>query len=98
MQMTNYDFMSDSTEDTSTRFVTFITPNLKRFDLAITTTNRFYGKKLITDLQMGRTAIIGQDDLDEEGYLEYTFKLTEEEAADLRQFLELVVGTVNFTD
>ncbi|REE57562.1 Protein of unknown function (DUF3055) [Paenibacillus taihuensis] len=98
MQMTNYDFMSDSTEDTSTRFVTFITPNLKRFDLAITTTNRFYGKKLITDLQMGRTAIIGQDDLDEEGYLEFTFKLTEEEAADLRQFLELVVGTVNFTD
>ncbi|WP_178075128.1 DUF3055 domain-containing protein [Paenibacillus albus] len=98
MQMNDYDFMSDTTEDTSTRFVTFITPNLKRFDLAITSTNRFYGKKLITDLQSGRTAIVGQDDLDEEGYLEFTFKLTEEEATDLRQFLELVVGTVNFTD
>ncbi|AZN43922.1 DUF3055 domain-containing protein [Paenibacillus albus] len=96
--MNDYDFMSDTTEDTSTRFVTFITPNLKRFDLAITSTNRFYGKKLITDLQSGRTAIVGQDDLDEEGYLEFTFKLTEEEATDLRQFLELVVGTVNFTD
>ncbi|MFC4810800.1 DUF3055 domain-containing protein [Paenibacillus sp. GCM10023250] len=98
MQLTDYDFMSDSTEQTSTRFVTFITPSLKRFDLAIMTTNRFYGKKLITDLQSGRTAIVGQDDLDEEGYLEYTYKLTEEEAAELRQFLELVVGTVNFTD
>ncbi|SEN77073.1 DUF3055 domain-containing protein [Paenibacillus sp. OV219] len=98
MQMNDYDFMSDTTEDTSTRFVTFITPNLKRFDLAITSTNRFYGKKLIIDLQGGRTAIVGQDDLDEEGYLEFTFKLTEEEATDLRQFLELVVGTVNFTD
>ncbi|NBC71665.1 DUF3055 family protein [Paenibacillus sacheonensis] len=96
--MPDYDFMSDTTEQTTTRFVTFITPNLKRFDLAIMTTNRFYGKKLITDLQSGRTAIVGQDDLDEEGYLEYTYKITEEEAADLRQFLELVVGSVNFTD
>ncbi|WP_192043384.1 DUF3055 domain-containing protein [Paenibacillus lycopersici] len=98
MLLPDYDFMSDTTEDTSTRFVTFITPNLKRFDLAIMTTNRFYGKKLITDLQSGRTAIVGQDDLDEEGYLEFAYKLTEEEAADLRQFLEFVVGTVNFTD
>ncbi|MBM7566759.1 DUF3055 domain-containing protein [Paenibacillus sacheonensis] len=98
MLLPDYDFMSDTTEQTTTRFVTFITPNLKRFDLAIMTTNRFYGKKLITDLQSGRTAIVGQDDLDEEGYLEYTYKITEEEAADLRQFLELVVGSVNFTD
>lgn len=94
----DYDFMSDMTEETSTRFTTFITPGLKRFDLAVTTTNRFYGKKLVTDLQSGKTAIIGPDDLEEEGYLEFTFKLTEEEAAELSQFLYLIVGTVNFTD
>ncbi|CAM4335654.1 DUF3055 domain-containing protein [Paenibacillus tarimensis] len=93
-----YDFMSDTTEDTSTRFVTFITPGMKRFDLAITTTSRFYGKKLVTDLQNGITAILGADDLEEEGYLAHVFKLTEEEAAELEQFLYFVVGTVNFTD
>jgi hypothetical protein len=93
-----YDFMSDLTEETSTRFVTFIGPSLKRFDLAITSTSRFYGKKLVTDLQFGKTAIIGPDDLEEEGYLEYAFKLTEEEAAELAQFLYFVVGTVHFTD
>ncbi|WP_176444768.1 DUF3055 domain-containing protein [Paenibacillus herberti] len=98
MQLKDYDFMSDSTEQTSTRFVTFITPGLKRFDLAVTTTNRFYGKKLVTDLQGGRTAIIGQDDLEEEGYLEHVFKLDEEEASELAGFLSLVVGEVNFTD
>jgi hypothetical protein len=98
MQLPNYDFLSDSTEDTNTRFVTFITPSLKRFDLAILTTNRFYGKKLVTDLQFGKTAIIGPDDLEEEGYLAYAFKITEEEADELRQFLYFVVGTVNFTD
>ncbi|MUT65884.1 DUF3055 family protein [Paenibacillus sp. NEAU-GSW1] len=96
--MPDYDFMSDTTEETSTRFVTFIAPSLKRFDLAITNTNRFYGKKLITDLQSGKTAIIGPDDLEEEGYLEHTFKLEEDEANELAQFLYFVVGTVNFTD
>ncbi|UVI28683.1 DUF3055 domain-containing protein [Paenibacillus spongiae] len=98
MQLPDYDFMSDTTEDTTTRFVTFITPGMTRFDLAVTSTHRFYGKKLVTDLQSGRTAIIGPDDLEEEGYLEYTFKLTEEEAMELGQFLTFVVGTVNFTD
>lgn len=98
MLLPDFDFMSDTTEQTSTRFVTFIGPSMKRFDLAVTSTNRFYGKQLITDLQSGKTAIIGPDDLEEEGYLEYTYKLTEEEAAELVQFLYFVVGTVNFTD
>jgi hypothetical protein len=94
----NYDFVSDSTEETSTRFVTFITPNLNRFDLAITKTGRFYGKKLVTDLQKGITAIIGADDLEEEGYLEETFRLTEEEAAELEAFLHLVIGPAHMSD
>ncbi|MGG6312472.1 DUF3055 domain-containing protein [Paenibacillus macerans] len=92
------DFLSDSTESTSTRFVTFIGGSLKRFDLAVTTTNRFYGKKLVADLQNGRTAILGTDDLDEEGYVEHIFNLNEEEGAELRTFLYQVVGDPYFTD
>lgn len=92
------DFLSDSTESTSTRFVTFIGGSLKRFDLAVTTTNRFYGKKLVADMQNGRTAILGTDDLDEEGYLEHLFSLNEEEAAELRTFLYQVLGDPYFTD
>jgi len=98
MNLKDYDFLSDSTEETSTRYVTFVTPNLKRFDLAILTTNRFYGKKLVTDLMHGRSAILGPDDLEEEGVLESVFRINEEEAADLAQFLTLVLGAVNFTD
>ena len=96
--LNEYDFLSDMTEDTSTRFVTFITPGLQRYDLAITSTTRFYGKKLITDLQAGRTAIVGPDDLEEPGYVEATFRVREEDAEELKQFLTLVVGVVNFTD
>lgn len=98
MQLPNYDFLSDSTEQTSTRFVTFITPSLHRFDLAILDTNRFYGKKLVIDLQSGRSGILGADDLEEDGVLEQTYRINEEQAAELAQFLTFVVGAVHFTD
>lgn len=97
--MKQLDFLSDHTEETKTRFVCFIgEQSMTRFDLAITDTNRFYGKKLVTDLQSGKTAIIGPDDLEEEGYLEYVFRISEEAAEELKQFLMLVVGTINFSD
>ncbi|TDG00964.1 DUF3055 domain-containing protein [Paenibacillus piri] len=96
--MHDFDYLYDSSEDTTTRFVCFVGESMRRFDLAITNTNRFYGKKLVTDLQSGRTAVIGPDDLEEEGYLEHVYKLTEEEAAELTEFLVQIVGAVNFTD
>lgn len=97
--MTTFDFLSDSTEETSTRFVCFIgEESLRRYDLAITTTDRFYGKKMVTDLQTGRTAIIGPDDLEEEGYLEHVYQISEEDAAELYAFLVQVVSPVHFSD
>ncbi|MCI3919602.1 DUF3055 domain-containing protein [Paenibacillus sp. TRM 82003] len=93
-----FDFLSDSTEQTSTRFITMITPKLNRFDLAITTTNRFYGKKLVIDMQSGISAIIGPDDLEEEGYLEYRYKLTEEQAEELHDFLQGVIGPISYPE
>jgi hypothetical protein len=83
-------FLYDEKEDTQTRFVSF-TGKTNRFDLAITTTNRFYGKKIVFNIQSGITAIVGSDDLEQEGYLEYAFKLNEEEAQELLDFLEQVV-------
>lgn len=94
-----FDFLTDSTETTSTRFVCFIDEDtLHRFDLAITTTDRFYGKKLVTDLQSGRTAILGPDDLEADGYLEQSFKLTNEQAAAFRAFLNEVIGVIHYSD
>jgi hypothetical protein len=83
-------FMYDETEDTRTRFVGFI-GDTKRFDLALTNSNRFFGKTLVHDIQTGRSAIIGQDDLEEEGYLEHVYDLKEEEATELHSFLEQVI-------
>lgn len=93
-----FDFLYDHTEETKTRFVCLVGQSLTRFDLAITSTNRFYGKKLITDIQSGKTAIIGPDDLEIEGYLAHAYNLTEEQAEELTQFLQEVVGPINFSD
>jgi hypothetical protein len=79
-------YLYNDLEDTKTRFVSFVGDN-QRFDLAIVQTDRHYGKHLVLDLQGSRFAIIGEDDLNEEGYLEYAFQLNEEDAEELRSFL-----------
>lgn len=79
-------YLYDDVEDTKTRFVSFMGEE-ERFDLAITTTTRHYGKHLVLDMQSNRFAIIGTDDLEEPGYLEQAFDLSETNAAELRSFL-----------
>lgn len=96
--MSDIDFLYDHTEETTTRFVCFVGEALHRFDLAIMSSTRYYGKKLVIDLQSGRSAVIGPDDLEAEGYLEYAFKINEEQAQELEDFLSQIVGSVNFTD
>ncbi|AUM66741.1 DUF3055 domain-containing protein [Brevibacillus laterosporus] len=84
-------YLYDETEETTTRFVSFMGDST-RFDLAIIKTSRFYGKKLVVNIQNGRSAIIGPDDLEEEGYLEYAYQITEAEAEELKEFLIRVIG------
>lgn len=83
-------YLYDETEETNARFVGFI-GDTKRFDLALITSNRFFGKFLVHDIQNGRSAIIGPDDLKEEGYLEYAYELSKEEAEELHSFLEQII-------
>ncbi|WP_075982773.1 DUF3055 domain-containing protein [Bacillus massilinigeriensis] len=88
--MTERFYLYDDTENTKTRFISFMSEN-SRFDLAIITSDRYYGKKLVLDIQGSRFAIIGTDDLEEEGYLEYAFNLSEEDAEELKSFLYDVI-------
>ncbi|WP_026688473.1 DUF3055 domain-containing protein [Alteribacter aurantiacus] len=83
-------YLYNDQEDTKTRFVSFMGEE-QRFDLAITTSNRYYGKKLVMNMLSNRFAIIGSDDLDEPGYLEHAYNLSESEAQELREFLYEVI-------
>ncbi|KOS63904.1 MULTISPECIES: DUF3055 domain-containing protein [unclassified Lysinibacillus] len=79
-------FLYDDVEDTKTRFVSFA-GNKLRYDLAILQSGRFFGKVLVMDIQFGRFAIIGPDDVEEPGYLEHVYNRTEEETVELREYL-----------
>jgi hypothetical protein len=85
-----HDIFYDETEQTKTRYIGFFGEH-KRFDLAIIQTDRFFGKMLVIDIQSGRTAIIGPDDLEEEGYLAYAFDLNEDEEKELHSFLSEII-------
>jgi hypothetical protein len=92
--MTDLFFLYDDIEESKTRFVSFVGKN-QRFDLAIIRTDRLYGKQLVLDLQGNRFAIIGYDDLQEEGYIEHAFQLNEEDAEELTSFLSEVVHEIH---
>lgn len=79
-------YLYDDTVETKTRFVSFMGEN-NRFDLAIVKSDRYYGKHLVLNLLSSRFAIIGEDDLNEPGYIEHAFNLDEEDAEELRDFL-----------
>ena len=83
-------FLYDDTYDTKTRFVSFMGES-NRIDLALTRTDRFYGKTLVLDMQGSRFAIIGSDDLQEPGYLEHAFSISAEEALEWKKFLDEVI-------
>jgi Protein of unknown function (DUF3055) len=83
-------YLYDEVEDTQTRYVSFV-DDIARFDLALITTERFFGKTLVLNLQSNRFAIIGQDDLEEPGYLEQVYGISPEEAERLKRFLLSVV-------
>jgi hypothetical protein len=83
-------FLYDDTVDTKTRFISFM-GDQQRFDLAIIRSDRYYGKHIVLDIQSNRFAIIGSDDLDEPGYLEHAYNLSEEDAEELRSFLYEIV-------
>lgn len=79
-------YFYDETEDTQTRYIGFMGES-DRFDLAIMKTDRYFGKQFVLNIQSGRFAIIGEDDLDEPGYLEKAFNVSEEDANEIRTLL-----------
>lgn len=88
--MTEHFYLYDENEETRTRFVSFMGES-QRFDIAVLSTTRYYGKQIIMDMQSNRFAIIGKDDLLEPGYIEYAFQISEKDAEDLKIFLEKII-------
>lgn len=85
--MSSWFTLYDNTEETSTRFVGYA-GETTRFDVAITTTSNFYGKKLVCVIQSGRSAIMDDSDAENVDYVQEAFQLSShEEALELSNFL-----------
>ena len=77
----------DDTTETKTRFISFA-GEYGRYDFCIIYSDRFFGKVILLNMLSNRFAIIGQDDLMEEGFLEKNFQVSAEEATKLKDFLQ----------
>jgi hypothetical protein len=85
-------FLYDDTEDTYTRYVSFVGEH-GRYDLAIMQSTRFFGKSLVMNMQSNRFGIIGSDDIEEEGYIAHILDLESEQGEEVEGFLRDVYPT-----
>jgi hypothetical protein len=85
--MDEWSILYDNTENTQTRYVGYL-GSTTRFDVAITLTAHFYGKSLVTVIQNGKTAIVGDEDAVDPDYLMEVFSIqSREEALEFSDFL-----------
>ena len=89
LRMSERFFLYDDIELRKSRFVSFMGEN-SRFDLAIIHPDRYYWKTNCTDIEGGRFAIIGHDDLEEERLYRACFSTSEIDALELSAFLSRI--------
>ncbi|WLR41304.1 DUF3055 domain-containing protein [Bacillus carboniphilus] len=85
--MTERFYLYDDTVETKTRFISFMGES-QRFDLALIYSDRYYGKVIVLNIQDNCFAIVGHDDLEEEGFIQSSFSLSDDEAEELTLFLQ----------
>lgn len=79
-------YLYDDTEDANVRFTSFVGDE-SRYDLALLQTNRHFGKTIVMNMQNNKFSIMGRDDLNEPGYIEYSLGVSENEAKEVYEFL-----------
>ncbi len=80
----------DDQQSLQTRFISFIGEH-DRYDLCCIYSDRFFGKTLVLNMLSNQFAIIGRDDLDEEGFLQTAFRISPEAASELRDLIAEII-------
>ena len=83
-------FLYDDEENAKIRFVSFVGES--RHDLTLIQTDRHYGKTIVLNTQSNKFGIIGRDDIEEPGYIEYALGVSETDAEEIKSFLNYVIG------
>lgn len=90
-------FLYDDDENGSLRFVG-IAGDHGRYDLTVIHTTKFFGKTLVLNMQNNKFSIMGPDDLEEEGYVEYALGLSDVQADEVKDFLSQVLSPGWFSE
>lgn len=85
--MGKYHLLYDDRLETKTRFISF-EGEFGRYDFCLIYSDRFFGKTLLLNMLSNRYAIVGEDDLSEEGFLENSFQMGLDEATELKEYLK----------
>ncbi|WP_090085053.1 SAV0927 family protein [Lentibacillus persicus] len=85
-----FDYLKDETVTKEMRYISFM-GNLQRYDFAFMENEESPEKYTVINLQKNRFAVLGRDDLDEEGHIEHIFHESPMEADEIREFLKEVL-------
>ncbi|MFC7063986.1 SAV0927 family protein [Halobacillus seohaensis] len=81
--MSKLKVLSDSEEQTNTRFISF-TVGSRRYEFAFMKANYFDQDTLVIDLMGNRNYLLNHDTLERKGHIEHVFHMNEMEADQLR--------------
>ncbi|HLR39593.1 MAG TPA: DUF3055 domain-containing protein [Jeotgalicoccus sp.] len=90
-------YLYDDEENGAVRFVG-IAGDYGRYDLTVVHTTKFFGKTLVLNMQNNKFSIMGPDDLEEPGYVEFALGLTGDQALEVKDFLNQVLSPGWFSE
>lgn len=90
-------YLYDDNETPNARYIGFA-GDYGRYDLAIIQTSKFFGKSLVLNMQNNTFAIVGTDDLEELDYIENALVFSNDQANEVKEFLDEVISPGWFTD
>ena len=97
--MSDYDFLYDHQEETTTRFVCFVGNALHRFDLAIMTTYPLLSAKSWSSIcNRDAALLLVQMIWPKKDIWSMFLKLMRNKRKNLNEFLSQIIGSIHFTD
>lgn len=85
-----FNYLKDETKIKEVRYISFM-GDLQRYDFAFKKNEENPRKQVVIYLQKNRFAILGKEDLSEEGEIEHVFHETEMEGDEIRAFLKNIL-------
>ena len=86
----NLDILLEQVEKQSIGYYCIVS-NQHRYDLAVTYSQQFLGKAMVTSIQNGRMILLSQEDIEEEQYWAPKLGIEVEDIEEFRSFFHMIL-------